>query len=154
MHINSSSVVDWTSSGTQILANGDNCTRGALFVNNDKSKVLTTWSNRVSIFDATYNGSTISTVSLNKTITASFAANNYCYAVSMDPAGNVFMLGPSNLMAYATAGSNTCATPAPSSETIALPLVEHLYEFGSNQATPFTPAQGIEMTYHAHRLKT
>ena len=147
MHINAEGTVDFTSTGTQILDNGSYCTRSSLFVNHDKSKVVTTWSNRIRIFDATYTNDAISSVSSPRTVVAtSIAAGSTGWAVSMDPAGNVYMLGDANLMAYAMAGDNTCETPAKVANTITVTNIEQLYEIGDNQTGGWAPNVGTGMT--------
>ena len=139
-HVNASGEMDWFSTGA-LTANSCFNTRASLFVDYKDTLVLTASDGSFKVWKPYFNGDVVDSVVLQKSVAVQGLAQTY--NIIMDRAHNVYLLDGSNLMAYALAGSNECATPAPTTEYISLPCYDHLYEIGTNNSWAINP--GVEM---------
>jgi len=107
IHVSAAGVIDYNSSGTL-----GGRTRGALAINAEQSLLVTVGTNYIRVWDVTWDGSNVPSLTQKYQITTTFG--DPVYNVAMDVAGNVFAAGNAKaLAAWALPKTdNTFTTPA------------------------------------------
>mgnify|MGYP002624242715 CR=1 FL=1 len=149
IHINASGVKDYEISqdaNTSLLVSGNASRRGVVAINPTGNLLAMSSDKRAVVFSIEYDAQT-SVPTLTKLYETAQLGNNVD-GVGFDVADNLYVLTASveRFFIYAapkTAGTNSFTTPAPTSQGIALPYVEHLYEIGDNQG--WETNNGVEM---------
>lgn len=116
-----------TSAGTKNYNSSDgrlslsNSTRGVVAVNKDGSQVATCSGGAVKVFNVIFSEAT-PTLSLAYTAPASGTIGTNIDGLAFDYANNLYIVSSTSerLHIYAPAATNTCTTPAPSTQPIAL----------------------------------
>ncbi|MBR3647780.1 MAG: Ig-like domain-containing protein [Paludibacteraceae bacterium] len=116
-HVNSNGVMDWFSTGEITPSAAYSSSFAALFVNHDKSLIVTNTRGASQIWEPVFGeGYSVSGLTHKATIATGVSTDNY--NVIMDPAQNVYVLGDNCLVGVATASENVYETPARTVNTI------------------------------------
>lgn len=116
-HVTSAGEVDWVcpDEATPSIDANNKYTRAGLYLTSDKKLLVNIGIKRAMFWEPSFSGNTLTGVTLKQTVVTDVTNN---YNVVIDPAKNVYLLGSTNMWAYASASDNVCETPARKANTI------------------------------------